>query len=312
MRLVARLVSGLSRLATSAVRRSLQLGCKEQLMLTTRQKIAMARVLNFGIMTTLSAIGRSSIVQVRRSGVLWELDLNEGIDLAIFLGVYQKIPNSVLDAYIKPGALVIDIGANIGSHTLQLAKRVGESGCVIAVEPTDHAFAKLLANIGLNPDLARRIIPVQTALGQNIDAYKKPEYYSRWPLCADVGKRHKVHLGVLEAATSAQRLSLDELVRKHAAGRPVSFIKLDVDGNEFDVLRSGYETLHDQRPPILIEVAPHIQDEVVGRFEAFVVSLSQHGYKLEDQKRGRPLPLSAEALRALIAHGASKDVMARP
>ena len=43
---------------------------------------------------------------------------------------------------VQPGFVVLDIGANIGSHTLPLAQMVGPSGRVYSFEPTDYAFGK--------------------------------------------------------------------------------------------------------------------------------------------------------------------------
>lgn len=48
------------------------------------------------------------------------------------------------------GAVVVDVGANIGYFTLQFANLVGPTGRVIAFEPTARAFAELLANVETN------------------------------------------------------------------------------------------------------------------------------------------------------------------
>lgn len=45
----------------------------------------------------------------------------------------------------------IDIGANVGAYTLDIARTVGAQGTVIACEPTDAAFACLVTNIKGNP-----------------------------------------------------------------------------------------------------------------------------------------------------------------
>src|SRR5262245_64464986 len=61
-------------------------------MLSTRQKMAIARVLNVAIIGARTVAGRTPRVTVRRRQVTWDLDLNEGIDLAIYLGLYQRSP----------------------------------------------------------------------------------------------------------------------------------------------------------------------------------------------------------------------------
>src|SRR5215510_443425 len=111
-------------------------------MLSTRNKIEIARFLNLTIVGTRSLVGLPSQVIVRRHNVNWILNLNEGIDFALYLGLYQRLPRRVTQ-WVTPGAFVLDVGANIGSHSLPLARAVGSGGCVVAIEPTDYGFSCL-------------------------------------------------------------------------------------------------------------------------------------------------------------------------
>jgi FkbM family methyltransferase len=286
-------------------------------MLTTKRKIALARMLSFAVVGTRALAGRSSRVIARRRDVNWELELNEGIDLAIYLGVYQRIPRRAA-RWITPGALVLDIGANVGAYSLPLARAVGRDGVVVAVEPTDYAFSRLQANAALNPDLLARLVLVQAALTAQADGpdlKANARFYSRWPLKGGGPDRHRKHLGELEPAKGARFLTLDTLLHeiqaKQRINRPIAFVKLDVDGHEFDVLRGATQLLTAQKPPILIEIGPHVQDEVPQRFEQLIGIFDGHGYRLETGDTGKKLPLSAPALRALIGDGATIDVIAR-
>ncbi len=125
------------------------------------------------------------MVEVSRAGIRWRLDLTEVIDFAIFLT--GKFEHSTVRAYcgiVKPGDVVLDIGANIGSHTLHLARCVGAGGHVIAFEPTAFAFRKLLDNLELNSDLRARITPLQVMLNDTLGTAPQKEIYSSWPLRA--------------------------------------------------------------------------------------------------------------------------------
>ena len=66
------------------------------------------------------------------------------------------------------------------------------------------------------------------------------------------------------------------------------------------------------RPSLLIEIAPYVQDEVPGRFEALLKTLSDFNYVLERSTTGEALPMSSDALRAIIGAGAGIDILARP
>lgn len=286
-------------------------------MLTTKSKIAVARALNRAIVGARGLAGLGPACTVSRGGVTWQLDLDEGIDLAIYLGRYQKVPARVLDEWIAPGSLVLDIGANIGAFTLPLLGRIGEAGRLVAFEPTDYAFAKLMRNIALNPQLAGRLIALQAALTDGTGtANAGGSFYSRWPLSGAEEGLHAEHLGAPEAASGARFAPLDtfvdELREACRIGPKVHFVKLDVDGHELSVLRGGRRVFAGERPAVLIEIAPHVQDEVEGRFEAVLQTLREYGYRMEDAVSGRALAMEADALRKAIPHGACIDALARP
>ena len=66
------------------------------------------------------------------------------------------------------------------------------------------------------------------------------------------------------------------------------------------------------RPALLIEIAPYVQDEVPGRFEALLATLFGFNYVLERSTTGEALPMSTDALRTIIGAGAGIDILARP
>ena len=65
-------------------------------------------------------------------------------------GRYQLEELKLFDKYIQKGDIAIDVGANIGTHTLWLANKVGAEGFVYAFEPQRLLFQTLCANLALN------------------------------------------------------------------------------------------------------------------------------------------------------------------
>ena len=137
-------------------------------MISTKQKIFIARSAAGLVRVTRRTLGAGSVADVRRDGLNWRLDLGEGIDFAIYLlGAFERGTQKQYGQILKAGDVALDIGANIGAHTLPIARCVGPSGHVHAFEPTVFAFAKLEANIARNPELGERITAGQTLLSDS-------------------------------------------------------------------------------------------------------------------------------------------------
>jgi FkbM family methyltransferase len=269
--------------------------------LSTRQKIAIAHAAYRG----LALLGRGPHVTTRRRGVWWQLDLREGIDLALYLGVYEPTTARVLARLAHPGATVLDIGANVGAHTLPLARAVGPRGRVLAFEPTAFAHGKLRHNLLLNPELAGRVSPERTML---TDGELVETLYSGWPVEGG-DALHALHGGRAETTTGASARRLDDVLAERGVEH-VDLVKLDVDGYECHVL-GGAPRLLAAGPPIVMELAPYVLEERGRSLAELLGLLSAAGYRLSDEKTGRPLPTEPAAIERLIPRGSSRNAIAR-
>ncbi len=252
---------------------------------------------------------RQKQVEVSRGGFRWRLDLREGIDLSIYLlGSFEPSVTRSYRRLVSAGDVVLDIGANVGSHTLPLARAVGDSGQVFAFEPTGWAFSKLEANLALNPDLRSRVTAEQVMLVSTDESTLPAAIYSSWPL-SSAAEVHPLHRGRLMSTDEARAVTVDEYVARSVTGR-VSFVKLDVDGAEPVVLAGAATTIARDRPAIMMEMAPCIYDD--DGFERIVDFLNEHRYRIEHLRTGRPLAADAAALRARIPDGSSMNVLCQP
>jgi FkbM family methyltransferase len=210
---------------------------------------------------------------------------------------------------LRPGAVVIDIGANIGSHTLPLAKLVGSGGHVYAAEPTLYAFAKLKKNLKRNADLAKRVTAMHCYLLAKAGSVVPDTAYSSWPLNGGRGL-HALHGGRPMPIGNAVALTLDEFVTKMGLSR-IDLIKLDVDGAEAEVLAGARETIAHFHPPLLVEFAP--QDDVErDSFSEMVHFLTSMNYDYYDVQHRRVLPHDLKALKNEILVGSSVNVLCLP
>ena len=280
------------------------------LVLSTSQKIKIARRLASAVRFGRRLAGRGSELVATRRGITWSLDLKEGIDLAIYvlggfeLQTLRRYPN-----FVHEGSVVLDIGANIGAHTLPLAQLVGASGKVITFEPTAWAFAKQMANIALNPALASRIVPNQVMLvARNSDPLPSA-VYSSWPL-ESADDLHDQHYGRLMATQGCKKVTLDDFVQTHQLER-VDLIKLDVDGNENEVLEGARQVIRSLRPRIMLELAPYVYGAAGHRFNELLKDLWQSGYVLSEMASGNPLPADVEGVLRRIPKDGGLNALAQ-
>lgn len=259
------------------------------------------------------ATGQSMQGHFRREGLVWELNLDEGIDFSIWLfGAFEHDMLQVYSRLLKPGACVLDIGANIGAHTLPLARLVGTHGRVIAIEATIYAYEKLKKNLSLNPEYAAHVTAKHALLvdKSGLTDQTHTHLHSSWPLAGDIDT-HPVLGGALKPLGTAQILTVDQLIDELSLPR-IDWIKLDVDGNELTVLRGAHQTILRDHPHILLELAPYCHAGIPDQFESLVGWLSDAGYILLSAENLRELPKEPNAILRYIPKNGSINAYAKP
>jgi FkbM family methyltransferase len=155
-------------------------------------------------------------------------------------GEYAEDESRVLQGYVKPGDIVVEVGANIGCHTLALAQCVTNAGRVFAFEPQRIIHQMLCGNLAING--IWNVIAERMALGAEagiayvppID-YAAPGNFGAVSLAKDVGEPVQV-----------QTLDGCNFVR-------CDLIKIDVEGMEGDVLKGAAQTIKRLRPVLYVE-----------------------------------------------------------
>jgi FkbM family methyltransferase len=160
----------------------------------------------------------------------------------------------VADAFhrlLAPGAVVIDIGANIGYHTLLAAKLVGASGHVYAIEPGAGAFSALTANVALNDFSNVTALPIAAgAAEQEATLDDRPWGQSLHSFVRREGESREQRV----AGTRVLVRPVAAVVRpEHIA--PLRLVKIDVEGYDVEVLQ-GLLPLFEAgaRPAVVIEL----------------------------------------------------------
>lgn len=147
--------------------------------------------------------------------------------------VYEK------EVQIQSGDIVVDAGAHIGSFTFKIAKKAKK---VIAFEPEPSNFKLLCIN---TKDL------------ENVDIYNS----ALWSKSGTAMLQHNkfniggstllpVQPGVSDYSIEVETVRMDDIVYE------ADFIKMDIEGAEFEALRGAEKILKSHHPVIVIEVHP--------------------------------------------------------
>src|SRR3989338_2942654 len=247
----------------------------------TKTKIAIARLLY----RLVRMVYRNDKQIVTRGGIVYELDLSEGIDLSVFLfGSFQKHVFQNRYFAFKGDEVVFDVGANVGVMSLQFAKRVPR-GAVYAFDPTHYALTKLKKNILLNPALAPRITVVQAFLSAAEASAPSIPAYASWKVDGTRGATdHPVHPGTPKETTGVPSTTIDAYVEQNNIMR-LDFIKIDTDGHEWDVLQGARQSIDTLRPVVIFEVGEYVMKERGITFADYYEFFNSQGYDLFDSSR---------------------------
>jgi FkbM family methyltransferase len=241
----------------------------------TYYKILIAKI----ILKILSMFAFNLKTNCKRNSLNWCLDLNEGIDLSIFIfgrfeyEIIKTIKDLKLDS--KKNINIIDIGSNVGAQTLQIAMHLKNS-TIYSIEPTDFAFKKLLLNINSNPIIKKSIYANQVLLTDNRKSIPK-KIYSSWNLTSKKSS-HKKHGGYKKNIKNAKIMSFDQFIKRKKI-QNVKMIKLDVDGAELKIFKSGKNFFKKNKPYIIMELAPYLYPELGYNYIDLLNEIKSIGYK---------------------------------
>jgi len=221
---------------------------------TTKIKITFAKTLYLLVTAFLGKGGRI----IKRNGILYDVDLSEGIDLSLFLfGNFQKHVTKNQFLSLSEDSIVFDIGANFGIMTLQYAKSVPR-GMVYAFEPTHYALGKLKKNLRLNSNLKKRIKIINMFASKKSEVTPEIRAFSSWKVdSSNNANIHPIHWGSAKSAIGVKSTTLDKFCSKNKIKR-LDLIKIDTDGHEPEVLSGARKIITRFRPTIIFEAGEYV------------------------------------------------------
>ncbi|TAH01559.1 MAG: FkbM family methyltransferase [Sphingobacteriales bacterium] len=179
-----------------------------------------------------------------QNGILVSFDTRNYIEYKIFAeGYYEQEVTLLMKNYVELGDTVLDIGANIGVHSLNLSKMVGKSGSVYSFEPIPFLRDKLNRNISLNRFSNINIMPfalsdsnytIKTAFSQN---------GNNGTFFIQNDDSGETEINCVKGDDWANQQQITNL----------KLIKIDVEGFEYKVITGLKETINKYKPVIFFE-----------------------------------------------------------
>jgi len=211
--------------------------------------------------------------------------LDMQVDKDYWLGTYEPELQSALHELIPAGAVIYDVGANIGYVSLLLAKAAGVAGRVFAFEALPSNVEQLRRNVALN-GMDARVTIIASAVTQTLGPVRFLVHTSggMGKVAGSAGREDSIKSEVIVPG-----ISLDEFV--YGQGNPApQVVKMDIEGGEVMALPGMRRVLTEAHPLMLMELHGPESSRVAWE------TLTKAGYEIFWMRPGYPVIPSRETL----------------
>jgi FkbM family methyltransferase len=211
--------------------------------------------------------------------------LDMQVDKDYWLGTYEPELQSALRRFIPSGAVIFDVGANIGYVSLLLAKAAGEAGKIFAFEALPSNVEQLRRNVALNA-MEKQVTVIDRAVTEAPGPVRFLVHASggMGKVAGSAGREDRY-----KSEVTVQGISLDEFV--YGQGNPApQVVKMDIEGGEVLALPGMRRVLTEARPLMLMEL--HGPESCRAAWEM----LTSAGYEIFWMRPGYPVIFSLEEL----------------
>lgn len=188
---------------------------------------------------------KHSIRNVKRDELFFCLDISDYQEYLVYFKLDVDSSKEVINHLPRGKGLIFDIGANIGQTSLWIANELkSEQFEVFAIEPYPITYQKLLDNIKLNQ--FKNITPVNIAFGNSHAELLMDGYSSN-------SGAHRVSSNIQgENFVKVPQTTLDDYFKGN--DKNIGFIKIDVEGFEYNVIKGGEQIIKKYFPTMFIEI----------------------------------------------------------
>ena len=179
-----------------------------------------------------------------RNGDFWvsDLDSSQSIELYYFK-VWEQHLLDVIDKHVVEGSVAIDAGANFGSISVPISKKLGQVGKLYSIEMSKVMAARLERNLQQNK--CSNVEVINTALSETVGEtvfFDEPELSEKINF-GDI-RINKENNGSQMKTTTIDSLDIQD---------KVSFIKVDCQGYDLKVMKGAKNTIQKHKPVVVFE-----------------------------------------------------------
>lgn len=172
----------------------------------------------------------------------------------------------------RPGRNIVDAGANLGLHSIALAKLATGGETVYALEPHPEIMPLTRFNCSRFPNVRC----IERAASDAARVFSMPSVLG-WENAGGAGLEDDAGPG----AYAVEAVTIDSLGLEN-----VGLMKIDVEGHELACLRGAAETIRRDRPTLIVEIygghdARTAPPEIVAEIRSRVDAIAAHGYDVE-------------------------------
>ncbi|MFZ0847079.1 MAG: FkbM family methyltransferase [Pseudolabrys sp.] len=186
---------------------------------------------------------------------------------------FEQGLTAIFKRVLRPGCVVIDVGAHVGLHSLVLSRLVGEAGSVVAIEASPANAALLRRHLQWND--CRNVTVVEAAAGDKDGQVS----FSYRPNATDPGGfANSLAYENGGDVVTVSMITLDKIAENISP----DLVKVDVEGAEYLVIKGAETLLRRCNPLLVIAFHPESMQQLSSSPAALVTLLSSYGYEGRD------------------------------
>lgn len=223
---------------------------------------------------------------IRHSRIRLPLNLGDWVQYWMFMdGAYERGLVDFLCPRVKDKVL-FDVGANVGSYTLTLAKSARRIYSFEA-SPSNAAILRRFVEHSRLSNIEVINQAVSDVSGEKITLFTSP----------DTGGNHTQFHDYGKGAETASTITLDQFARDNKIDR-VDVIKMDIEGGELRAFQGAQRILRESRPLLLVEFNALVATPAGWKSSELYELVRSCGYNAYEIRRGKLMDFDESRMSA--------------